>query len=756
MSHVGENVMDVTSQHIRKHFHILISFDYNYIYKRRRVTVDSRRGVFFLTPSYRPRWSTVFLFPHLRHHLSLSVGERNFVHMYYSSISLDETRVGSWTAGVMNALPGSARVVGFGAGCRRRVNSLRGVKQRGGRLGAYRVSEQDVIQQQQQNGYIVHDVQEQQQHGFMSVMRMLLAQGWERHRKSMGGVVPSLDSAELDVVYHVAPVVPKKNILPFLRPVGVLQLNHLRFLSFLTEMTYNMEFKVRKDSVERLGLTLVTSSTTCARCLEEDRVKRQERMDMFLGGDGMCGVRDCDVEREGDPSGGVQSVGVSSSNTVSGMNDTVAATSLGTMDSAITDAMSMEQGTFSRGGSLQHVMEYSETDSDMLGMVAGMMKQQQNNISYFSTGNRKGSPANSRSSSAKNDVHDAGVGKENSLLHSCPTHWYVADDAKHHVRYFIIQGSDNMDHWRLNLSFDPVPFESPELGMKVHRGVYEAACKLYDVFLPLVKDYIQTYPHATITLTGHSLGGSLASMLMLMFLHRGVLDASHLAPVHTFGSPAVFCGGEGCSGSCSVNASHQGVLERLGLPHDAIRNVIMHRDIVPKAFACDYSSLAGILKRLHVSFREHHCLDGKRSVIFNTIGQTLILQPDERESFVGSDGYHPLLPEGPQMMAIKHSSSREQLNLIDSDAVSSSEEAHFELMNSPHPLTILSSRAAYGDSGTISRYHNPTNYTKALRGVLKSRGDNAQTILHRVESSDLVYQPHIDKCRRGDLGNSFQ
>ena len=671
--------------------------------------------------------------------------------MYYSSISLDETRVGSCSTGMTNALPGTARVVGLGAGCRRRVTSLRVGKQRGGRLGAYRVSQQDAIQQHSYTG----DVQEQQQqHGFMSVMRMLLAQGWERHRRSMGGVAPSLDGADLDDVYDVAPVVPKKNILPFLRSVGVLQLNHLRFLSFLTEMTYNMEFKVRKDSVERLGLALVTSSTTCARCLEEDRVKRQERMDMFLGGDGMCGVRgDCNLEDEGD--GGAPYMGASGSNTGSALNDTVATTSPGTMDSVLTEAMNMEQGTSSHKGSLQHVMEYSETDSDMLGLVAGMMKQQQNNISYFSTGDRKGSPANIRPS-AKGEVHDAGVGKDNSLLQSCPTHWYVADDAKHHVRYFIIQGSDNMDHWRLNLSFDPVPFESPELGVKVHRGVYEAACKLYDVFLPLVKDYIQTYPHATITLTGHSLGGSLASMLMLMFLHRGVLDASHLAPVHTFGSPAVFCGGEGCSGSCSVNASHQGVLERLGLPHDAIRNVIMHRDIVPKAFACDYSSLAGILKRLHVSFREHHCLDGKRSVIFNTIGQTLILQPDERESFVGSDGYHPLLPEGPQMMAIKHSSSRDQLNLIDPDAVSSSEEAHFELMNSPHPLTILSSRAAYGDSGTISRYHNPTNYTKALRGVLKSRGGNAQTILHRVESSDLVYQPHIDKCGRGDLGNSFQ
>ena len=38
------------------------------------------------------------------------------------------------------------------------------------------------------------------------------------------------------------------------------------------------------------------------------------------------------------------------------------------------------------------------------------------------------------------------------------------------------QGSDNIDHWRVNLTFDPVPFEGGALGgARVHRGVYEAA-----------------------------------------------------------------------------------------------------------------------------------------------------------------------------------------------------------------------------------------------------------------------------------------
>ena len=35
------------------------------------------------------------------------------------------------------------------------------------------------------------------------------------------------------------------------------------------------------------------------------------------------------------------------------------------------------------------------------------------------------------------------------------------------TRYFIIQGSDTLDHWKVNLTFDPVVFEEPSLGVKV-------------------------------------------------------------------------------------------------------------------------------------------------------------------------------------------------------------------------------------------------------------------------------------------------
>jgi len=36
------------------------------------------------------------------------------------------------------------------------------------------------------------------------------------------------------------------------------------------------------------------------------------------------------------------------------------------------------------------------------------------------------------------------------------------------------------------------------------------------------------------------------------------------------------------------------------------------------------------------------------------------------------------------------------------------------LLNTPHPLTVLSDPRAYGNRGSISRHHNPFNYMRAL------------------------------------------
>jgi hypothetical protein len=49
----------------------------------------------------------------------------------------------------------------------------------------------------------------------------------------------------------------------------------------------------------------------------------------------------------------------------------------------------------------------------------------------------------------------------------------------------------------------------------------------------------------------------------------------------------------------------RGLLEQLGLRPEVVRNVIMTRDIVPRAFVCDYTMIAEMLKSWMPSFKEH-------------------------------------------------------------------------------------------------------------------------------------------------------
>jgi len=74
-------------------------------------------------------------------------------------------------------------------------------------------------------------------------------------------------------------------------------------------------------------------------------------------------------------------------------------------------------------------------------------------------------------------------------------------------------------------------------------------------------------------------------------------------------------------------------------------------------------------------------------------------------------------------------------------------EAIWELMNSPHPLDTLSEPGAYGDNGSISRYHNPDHYTRALGSVLKSRGEGGWIVVRRAAENVGMryYVPRIKK-----------
>ncbi|KAK0581652.1 hypothetical protein LWI29_016429 [Acer saccharum] len=274
-------------------------------------------------------------------------------------------------------------------------------------------------------------------------------------------------------------------------------------------------------------------------------------------------------------------------------------------------------------------------------------------------------------------------------LHSSPCEWFICDDTSTYTRCFVIQGSDSLASWQANLFFEPTKFEDTDV--LVHRGIYEAAKGIFDQFMPAIMDHLNRYgERAKLQFTGHSLGGSLSLLVNLMLLTRKVVKPSALRPVVTFGSPFVFCGG-------------QKLLDDLGLDESHIHCVMMHRDIVPRAFSCNYPNhVALVLKRLS-SFRSHPCLI-KNKLLYSPMGKLFILQPNEKSS-----PPHPLLPLG------------NALYVLDKTKCGYSPSALRSFLNRPHPLETLSDPTAYGSEGTILRDHDSSNYLKAMNGVLRKQ-----------------------------------
>ena len=257
-----------------------------------------------------------------------------------------------------------------------------------------------------------------------------------------------------------------------------------------------------------------------------------------------------------------------------------------------------------------------------------------------------------------------------------------------------------------------------------------------------------------------------------MYRHRGVLDTKHISTVYTFGAPTVFC--EGPDGSplddssyfssssneyslprlsssaseaavtsfdlvgakpgplLSQSRAHEGgpsrLMSTLGLQERVIRNCIMHRDIVPRAFACDYSLVAEILKGWGQGFAMHCSLGGDgRKHLYYYVGRLIVLQPDSWNSFVGEGDDHPLLSPGPGLYylsdpeagAVPKSPNQSVPAKAGAAPVpANAHEAVMELMDNPHPLETLADPKAYLPFGSISRYHNPDNYTQAFGRVL--------------------------------------
>ncbi|GAA0183081.1 phospholipase [Lithospermum erythrorhizon] len=273
-------------------------------------------------------------------------------------------------------------------------------------------------------------------------------------------------------------------------------------------------------------------------------------------------------------------------------------------------------------------------------------------------------------------------------LNYSPCEWFICDDSNIYTRCFVIQGSESLASWQANLFFEPTNFEGTDV--LVHRGIYEAAKGIYEQFMPEIMEHIDRFgSRAKLQFTGHSLGGSLALLVNLMLLSRKVVHRSTLLPVVTFGSPFVFCGG-------------RKMLDELGLNENHVYCVIMHRDIVPKAFSCNYPDrVVQVLRSLNETFRSHPCLN-KNKCLYSPMGKIFILQPDAKTS-----PPHPLLTPGSGLYVLGR---RER---------STTKKALKTFLNTPHPLETLSDPTAYGSDGTIMRDHDSSNYLKAINDVIR-------------------------------------
>jgi hypothetical protein len=124
----------------------------------------------------------------------------------------------------------------------------------------------------------------------------------------------------------------------------------------------------------------------------------------------------------------------------------------------------------------------------------------------------------------------------------------------------------------------------------------------------------------------------------------------------------------------------------------------------------------------------------------------LVLQPSPELTFIseGMGSYLPMLPAQPgvyellekpslasQMAAARTRAQSLRNGIATGTPASNREQVLAAIMDCPHPLDTLADPGAYGPAGSISRYHNPDHYCKALGRVLADRRKHAADALQQ-------------------------
>jgi len=201
---------------------------------------------------------------------------------------------------------------------------------------------------------------------------------------------------------------------------------------------------------------------------------------------------------------------------------------------------------------------------------------------------------------------------------------------------------------------------------------------------------------------------------------------------------------------------------------------MMTRDIVPRAFSCDYTLVAELLRSWGPSWREHSCLTGGatgtgRRQLYVHVGRMHVLQPSPELPFITEAGsFLPVLPPKPEVYTLMDRPTLARaMDAARTRAVAvrngtplvqpaqSRDEALAAIMDCPHPLEIMGDAGAYGNNGSISRYHNPDNYCTALGKVLRDRRQQEAEQLGRpfvVPDKAAHHRPFFPAADSSSLG----
>ncbi|KAI8846322.1 Alpha/Beta hydrolase protein [Chytridium lagenaria] len=121
---------------------------------------------------------------------------------------------------------------------------------------------------------------------------------------------------------------------------------------------------------------------------------------------------------------------------------------------------------------------------------------------------------------------------------------YVGYNTKLNTIIVSYRGSQNIQNWIQNLAFIRVDADVPNApsGVSVHFGFQNTWNAVADDVTPAVTALLKKYPSATVSITGHSLGGAVATMSAIGLVQSGTVIASRAFYIWVLGFAQVLRG----------------------------------------------------------------------------------------------------------------------------------------------------------------------------------------------------------------------